>query len=301
MSEFICERCFVVFKEKKGIIQHLKKKKICISIGSETEPHLLILELTKKEGIECKDCNRIYKNKDSLRKHNCKENELLILRKEVKKMNITIQDILKNPNIINNYIDNHIDIQDNRVFNNTVNCFFDTTGKPIEYLINQDDIKERILGWMKSKHGLLNYIDEKFYNREHPENKMIKIGNDNDSIELHVSGHWKRYENGRAVDYVLCNIGNDFNIFMEILRDEDDYEKNKKLIKVFQNNVMVPLEWGVDMSEDGSQDHQREKVLTLIKNNSGEIIIKEDQDIMLKRNTINGEVLEHIYNVKEVN
>jgi hypothetical protein len=30
---------------------------------------------------------------------------------------------------------------------------------------------------------------------------------------------------------------------MEILRDEDDYDKNKKLIKVFQNNVMVPLEW----------------------------------------------------------
>jgi len=300
MSEFICERCFVIFTEKKGLIKHLRRKNVCIPIGSETETEQLILELTKKQGIECEYCNRIYKNKDSLRTHNCKENELLFLRKEVKKMNITIQDILKNPNIINNYIDNHIDIQDNRVFNNTVNCFFDTTGKPIEYLINQDDIKERILGWMKSKHGLLNYIDEKFYNREHPENKMIKIGNDNDSIELHVSGHWKRYENGRAVDYVLCNIGNDFNIFMEILRDEDDYEKNKKLIKVFQNNVMVPLEWGVDMSEDGSQDHQREKVLTLIKNNSGEIIIKEDEDIMLKRNTINGEVLEHIYNVKNV-
>jgi hypothetical protein len=114
---------------------------------------------------------------------------------------------------------------------------------------------------MKSKHGILNYIDEKFYNKEHPENRMIKIGDDRDSIELHISGRWKRYENGRAIDYVLFHIGNDFNIFMEILRDEEsdkpsfsasgrrpdeeDYEKNKKLIKVFQNNVMVPLEWGL--------------------------------------------------------
>jgi hypothetical protein len=302
MSEFICERCFVVFTEKKGIIQHLKKKKTCISIGSETDPQQLILELTKKEGIECKDCNRIYKNKDSLRKHNCKENELLMLKKEVKKMKITIQDILNNPNIIKNYIENNQDqsihIQDNRVFNNTINCFFDTSGRPIDYLVNQDDIKDRILGWMKSKHGLLNYIDEKFYNKEHPENRMIKIGDDRDSIELHISGRWKRYENGRAIDYVLIHIGNDFNIFMEILRDEEDYEKNKKLVKVFQNDVMVPLEWGLEISEDGTQ---QEKVLTLIKNKAGEIVIKEDEDIMIRRDGIKGNVLEHIYNIKEVN
>jgi hypothetical protein len=293
MSEFICERCFVVFTEKKGLIQHLKRKKICVSIGSDTDPQELISELTKKEGIECKDCNRIYKNKDSLRKHNCKENEVLTLKKEVKKMNITIQDLLKNPNITNNYIHNSqtINIQDQRITNNTINCFFDTTGKPIDYLVNQNHIKDRILGWMKSKHGLLNYIDEKFYNKEHPENRMIKIGDDRDSIELHISGRWKRYENGRAIDYVLCHIGNDFNIFMEILRDEEDYEKNKKLIKVFQNNVMVPLEWGVYVSEDGTTE---EKVMTLIKNETGEIVIKEDQDIMIKREGIKGNVLEHI-------
>jgi hypothetical protein len=230
---------------------------------------------------------------------------MLVLKKEVKKMKITIQDLIKNPNLsatinnhINNHIDNHIDIRDNRVFNNTINCFFDTSGRPIDYLVNQDDIKDRILGWMKSKHGLLNYIDEKFYNKEHPENRMIKIGDDRDSIELHISGRWKRYENGRAIDYVLCHIGNDFNIFMEILRDEEDYEKNKKLIKVFQNNVMIPLEWGLEISEDGTQ---QEKVLTLIKNKAGEIVIKEDEDIMIKREGIKGDVLEHIYNIKEVN
>jgi hypothetical protein len=298
MEEFTCERCGLFFKEKRILMSHLKRKIKCIAIESDIEPGDLIIKLTKKEGVECEYCNRTYKNKESLRRHNCKENELLILRKEVKKMNITIQDILKNPNITNNYIDNHIDIQDSRVFNNTINCFFDTSGKPIDYLVNQNDIKDRILGWMKSKHGLLKYIDEKFYNKEHPENRMIKIGDDRDSIELHISGRWKRYENGRAIDYVLCHIGNDFNIFMEILRDEEDYEKNKKLIKVFQNDVMIPLEWGLEISEDGTK---QEKVLTLIKNDVGEIIIKEDEDIMIRRNGIKGNVLEHIYSIKEVN
>jgi hypothetical protein len=298
MSEYICLRCDIDFLEKKRLVQHLKRKTKCIPILADIDTEEILEKLTRKQGIECEYCNRIYKNKDSLRTHNCKENELLILRKEVKKMNITIQDILKNPNITNNYIDNHIDIQDSRVFNNTINCFFDTSGRPIDYLVNQDDIKDRILGWMKSKHGLLNYIDEKFYNKEHPENRMIKIGDDRDSIELHISGRWKRYENGRAIDYVLINIGNDFNIFMEILRDEEDYEKNKKLIKVFQNDVMIPLEWGLEISEDGTQ---QEKVLTLIKNKAGEIVIKEDEDIMIRRDGIKGDVLEHIYNIKEVN
>ena len=61
---------------------------------------------------------------------------------------------------------------------------------------------------------------------------------------------------------------------------------------------MVPLEWGVEISEDGTQ---QEKVLTLIKNKTGEIVIKEDEDIMIRRDGIKGNVLEHIYNIKEVN
>jgi hypothetical protein len=102
--------------------------------------HFYSRYIAKHDPIKYEYCNRIYKNKDSLRTHNCKENELLILKKEVKKMKITIQDILKNPNIINNYIENNQDqsikIQDSRVFNNTINCFFDTSGKPIDYLVN---------------------------------------------------------------------------------------------------------------------------------------------------------------------
>jgi hypothetical protein len=38
----------------------------------------------------------------------------------------------------------------------------------------------------------------------------------------------------------------------------------------------------------------------LIKNKAGEIVIKEDEDIMIRRDGIKGNVLESIYSIKEV-
>jgi hypothetical protein len=48
----------------------------------------------------------------------------------------------------------------------------------------------------------------------------------------------------------------------------------------------------VDVSEDGIQE---EKVLTLIKNKSGEIVIQAEEEITIKKDEIKGEILEHIY------
>ena len=60
----------------------------------------------------------------------------------------------------------------------------DTSSKPIEYLLNSENIKSKILNWVKSKKGLLEYIDEKFYNPEHPENMLIKKGTNDENIKL---------------------------------------------------------------------------------------------------------------------
>ena len=74
MTDFVCKRCSNIFFEKRIFIQHLKRKIYCMPIGSDVEPKDLLRELKQKEnGIECEKCNRVYKNKESLRKHNCKE------------------------------------------------------------------------------------------------------------------------------------------------------------------------------------------------------------------------------------
>ena len=72
---------------------------------------------------------------------------------------------------------------------------------------------------------------------------------------------------------------------------------------------MIPLEWTninsliqarlicrIEISEHGTQ---KEKVLILIKNGSREIIIKDDENIMIRRKGIKGNVLEHYIVVKK--
>ncbi len=73
MIEHECERCGVIFKMKKHLVQHLKKRVKCIGIESERTQEELLEELNKKEGLDCEKCKRVYKNEESLRKHICKE------------------------------------------------------------------------------------------------------------------------------------------------------------------------------------------------------------------------------------
>jgi len=39
---------------------------------------------------------------------------------------------------------------------------------------------------------------------------MIKSGANKESIELHIKGEWKNYENIEGASWILTNVGNDF-------------------------------------------------------------------------------------------
>lgn len=303
MTEFGCERCFVVFTEKKGLIKHLKRKNICIPIGTDIDPEQLILELTKKEGIECKNCTRIYKNKESLRSHVCKAknketDEEKLSNKElvelVHSMKNMIQDLLKNPpNVVNNttnHTTNNIDNSTN--INISLNCLLDTSGKPIEYLLNQENIAEKIIGWLKLNQKVIPaYITEKYYNLEHPENQMIRAGKNKESMELHIGGKWKEYENMSGSDMVLTNIGNDFGVFLEIIKEHPDlYTQKKKIIKQFEKDIIKPLSWGLESSEESIiQDKQ------IIKNDIGEFVYEEEEEERIKHLQLQSMTIDKIH------
>jgi len=304
--EYICIRCCLDFKEKVSLIRHLKKKKKCISLDKNVEELDQLAELTKKEGLNCEKCNRTYKNDESLRKHKCKVvikenvlNDESLSKKElvelVHSMKNVIQELLKNPqSIINDHstTNNDNSTTTNNTINVTLNCFFDTTGKPIEYLLNHENIKERVLGWMKSENGILDYILEKFNNKDHPENKMIKSGQNKESIELHVAGKWRRYDNNKGSDLILTNVGNDFDIYLEVLKEEfEEYQKNKKVIKEFEKDVMTPLQWGADISEDSNKLNEKQ----MIKNENGEVVFEEDEIERVKRDKIQTKVINVIH------
>ena len=307
-----CIRCGLYFAERKHLKQHLKKKNICMAIEMDVDRIVQLEELSKKEGITCEKCNGIYKNEDSLRKHlsryhlkkSDQSNKIIdeetVTKKELKELydkqvsdlKDIIQELLKNPqSVINN--DNSTNTNNtNNTVNITLNCFMDTTGKPIEYLLNQDDIKERILKWMKSKNGILDYILEKFNNKDHPENKMIKSGQNKESIELHVAGKWRKYDNNKGSDMILTNVGNDFDVYLEILKEEfEEYQKNKKIIKEFEKEVIKPLEWGTDISEDSNKLNEKQ----MIKNEKGEVVFEEDEIEREKRDKIQTKVINVIH------
>ena len=65
MDKYICKRCCMEFSEKKGLVKHLKRKVTCLSIESEKTQDELLNEINKKDGLECENCKRKYKNDDS--------------------------------------------------------------------------------------------------------------------------------------------------------------------------------------------------------------------------------------------
>lgn len=294
---FICKRCLVYFKQKSNLINHLNRKNICMPIESDMLPSELIKELNEKgeEKVQCTKCNNIYKNKNSLRMHNCKGfnsiNDLEGLKKELEakfeaKLEMVKNELKKeienNPKTVNNTINNTLNV--------SLNCFMDTSGKPIEYLLNNNVLKEKILEWIKPK-GIFKYIDEKFYNPEHPENQMIKKGKDGNNIQLHIKGKWKPYENIKASDLILTNVGNDFMIYMDIVKEDDEeYKQNRKPLKRFEGEVMRPLEWGIEISEDSSNMITK----TIVINEEGEYVYLEDELENDKKLEILNKVIKHI-------
>jgi hypothetical protein len=248
--------------------------------------------LNKKEGIQCKDCTRIYKNEECIRRHKCKgkDNEKIdddvitkkelkdIFEKQVSDLKNIIQDLLKNPpNVVNNTTNN---IDNSTNINISLNCLMDTSGRPIEYLLNQENIGEKIIGWLKLNQKLIPaYINEKYYNLEHPENQMIRASNNKDNMELHIGGKWREYENVKGSDMVLTNIGNDFGVFLEIIKaDPDLYTQKKKIIKQFEKDIIKPLNWGLESSDDNNIENDKQ----IIKNDIGEYVYEDEEEDRIK-------------------
>jgi hypothetical protein len=301
MSVFVCERCDTDYVTKKGLMQHLRKKNPCLTIKSDIKPEILIANLNQKDGIPCDKCNKVYKNNNSLRSHKCKpiDNNDKIEKLEHKINDLTnmIIELTKNPQVINNTTNNNTtnNITNNNTLNITLNCLMDTSGKPIEYLLNQEDILEKVLGWMKLNQKLIStYMKEKYYNIEHPENQMIRVGKNRDSIELFIGGKWRDYENAKGAGMILTNIGNDFGLFLEILKENPElYIEKYKIVKKFEKNIIKPLNWGLDVSEDTSQEETKQLAI----NEKGELVLEEDELERLQKIQMEDIAIKEVYGI----
>ena len=76
-----------------------------------------------------------------------------------------------------------------------------------------------------------------------------------------------------------------------IKENEEDYIKNKKVLKKFENDIMKPLDWGIEVSEDSSNMITK----TIVKNEEGEYVYLEDEAEKDKKLEMTTNVINHIH------
>jgi hypothetical protein len=250
-------------------------------------------ELQHRDGITCEGCSKKYSNSYTLKRHqdskNCRKQamtnltELAELKQEIKEMHEILKHIVNKPTIYNTTTSNI----DNSITNNNLilNCIMDVSGKSIDYLIQSDNFKQRVIGWMKENGGIFDYIDEKFYNSAHPENWIIKKGDNPNEIKIHMLGHWKKLDNEKATDLILVNVGNDFMRYIDELKEDNDYADNLCVLNNFDKKVMSPLDWGIDISNDIDNSE-----------NSDKMLLEKNEVDKIKKTNITIKVIKHIHN-----
>jgi hypothetical protein len=272
----ICKRCCLEFNEKRGLIQHLRRKNVCIGIESEMTQEELLEELNKKEGLDCEKCKRVYKNEESLRKHSCKLVENV--KEELEKRITELERMLKKEQInqVAKTIDNSTTNNDNRriktIDNSTTNNITVVINdidslEGIDYILKDPKFVEKILNWVTDKKGLLKYMDDRYYNPKRPENRGIRKL-DNENIELRMRGNWRRCDNITALGAIIESMRIDWDSIIGKIKDDysEEYGSNKKEMVVFKREVSDPLEMELDITDDEEE-----------KNGGKEMVYIEDK------------------------
>ena len=301
MEKYNCKRCCMEFSEKRVLVKHLKRKVICLSIESEKTQEELLEELNKKEGLMCENCKKKYKNDQSLRVHlhrckglvnNVKDKSIVDIEKRINELQKELNGIIKNKETIKqiaNTIDNSIN-NNNSTTNNITNNIQNITVvindidsiNGIDYILKDPRFTEKILKWVTDKNGLLKYMDEKYYNKERPENRGIRKV-DNENIELHMKGDWNKYDNKTALHNIINSLRIDWDTIIGRLKDNyyDDYESNKKDLVVFKREVSDPLDMDVDITDDEDETKEKTKQLVCVDGNYELVDVKDE--VMVKK------------------
>ena len=290
----ICKRCCLEFNEKRGLIQHLRRKNVCIGIESEMTQEELLEGLNKKEGVDCEKCKRVYKNEESLRRHSCKviENVKEELEKRIKELEGMLKDdntVKQVANSITNdnrrikTIDNSTNNTTNNIQQNITVVINDIDSiNGIDYILKDPKFVEKILKWVTDKKGLLKYMDEKYYNPKRPENRGIRKV-DNESIELHTRGDWNKYDNRTALENIIDSLRIDWDTIIGRMRDDywDEYDSNKREMVVFKREVSDPLYMELDITDDEEEKDEGGKVLVYVEERTkyvDEVIVERGKE-----------------------
>ena len=239
MNNNNCKRCGLEFVERSYLMKHLKRKRECMAIESDISLLEQLEDIQERKGITCEKCERIYKNKESLRNHKC---IIIKYESEIKELKSELEKEKNKCSIINN-IKNSKKINNGTI--NNVNININSFGKEnISYIT--ENIKKTLLGIINgSSKGVIEFIKNIHINEKYPENQNIKIESMKKGIlKIFEGGKWHFYTFEGGLDKLYNKTEVKFQEMLEEIDEEELLEVlNENKISMFNNNVGEPLGW----------------------------------------------------------
>ena len=236
MVEYNCPRCGYTSSKKSNIKNHINRKIMCKTILSDLIP---------KEYV------------DEILKGNKTNDELKLLKREVKELKNTINELKRQSStIINNNNDNST-----TTTTNIINITLPHSDTNHEFLTDKDYIR-CINRMILSVPHLIKHI---YFNPAHPENHNIYISNIKENRLMVFDGkQWNIKNHKNTIDQLI----NDHEYLLEewLENGEDKYPKAMEKFKDYLNKK----------SENGVEDTIKEEINMLLYNNR-QMVKKNDK------------------------
>ena len=255
-----CDRCGYNFTTIANLRKHLNKKNTCEPILKDISIEELREKYKVKKGIyKCENCGKEYKTSSGKCKHKkkCLTNPAIIEKNKIDKLENQLEEkdkkflkekedkeklqkqveelLLEKTQIQEQLKSNHIGVINNDNSQNTVNninIVINNFGEEnIEYLLKDENfIKKCIESPINSIH---KYLDTVHFNKEHPENRNIKMTNLlGPYMDYIKEGKWNKIEKNILIPKIIDKSIDvvDEMAYSDINADSDsDSDEDKKL------------------------------------------------------------------------
>lgn len=257
MTTFTCKRCGYETKIKENLVKHLRRKTPCNATLQDVSQDDLIRELTDRtfsSSFICSECESSFNHASSLYRHKArcpgrkaeqedKEDLLRSLKEKddrIKQLEAMLSNQQGSPCTIGTQ--NNIHVVNNIQINNFGR-------EDISYMTDHPRFQQFMIACIRGKaSGVIEFLDKKHFNTNHPENNNLRKLNKKDKfMQVYKNGKWKLAFCDEVLEDVLHNIQDQFSKFVE----SELYEHGGSLKKVWIDNFMkevgVALDWDLSI------------------------------------------------------
>jgi len=257
-----CDRCGYKTPRIYLFKKHLSRKNICKALMNDVSVYEIYNKqiLNNDKLLVCDYCDRGFSNKQNINRHfnGCKEYlKILEMQEKIKEQQEEIDKLkMEKTTEIKNYNGNNANNShsyNTNCHNTTTNIQVNAFGKEnMDYLIKSPDFEKLLMKCLKNKRaGLLEMIENKYFNVEHPENHTIKKMVKNDKfVKCYNGKKWLNEMVDDAISRVLSNVGQDISMLLDNLNETNEDETNSanhlyftKILKDFIKHVGLPLDY----------------------------------------------------------